>query len=79
MVMLLTETLGLLSTAREIVADGEKCMFEQMAIVDSLEREGYDTSDAIDYLETLEEMQANYVSHMEKLEQQVLLLVRPEY
>jgi hypothetical protein len=77
--MLLTETLGLLSTAREIVTEGEKYMFEQIAIVDGLEREGYDTTDAIDYLETLEAMQANYVSHMEKLERQVLLLVRPEY
>lgn len=77
MSMLLTETLGLLSSAREIVAEGEKYLFEQMAIIEALEREGSDATDALDYLETLEGMQANYVSHMEKLERQVLLLVRP--
>ncbi len=77
MSMLLTETLVLLSSAREIVAEGEKYLFEQMAIIEGLEREGIDSTDAIDYLETLEGMQANYVSHMEKLEMQVLLLVRP--
>lgn len=75
--MVLTETLGLLSTAREIVAEGEKYLFEQRAIIEGLECEGIDSTDAIDYLETLEGMQANYVSHMEKLEMQVLLLVRP--
>jgi hypothetical protein len=75
--MLLTETLGLLSSAREIVAEGEKYLFEQMTIIEGLEREGSDTTDALDYLETLEGMQANYISHMEKLERQVLLLVRP--
>ena len=78
MSMLLTETLGLLSSAREIVAEGEKYLFEQMAIIEGLEREGYDSTDAIDNLETLEGMQAEYVSHMEKLERQVLLLVRPD-
>ena len=77
MSMLLTETLGLLSSAREIVAEGEKYLFEQIAIIEGLKREGADTTDALDYLETLEGMQANYVSHMEKLERQVLLLVRP--
>jgi hypothetical protein len=77
MSMLLTETLGLLSGAREIVAEGEKCLLEQMAIIEGLEREGSDATYALDYLETLEGMQANYVSHMEKLERQVLLLVRP--
>ena len=77
MSMLLTETLGLLSSAREIVAEGEKYLFEQMAIIEGLEREGSDTIDALDYLETLEGMQANYVSHMERLERQVSLLVRP--
>jgi hypothetical protein len=77
MTMLLTETLGLLSSAREIVAEGEKYLFEQMAIIEGLESEGSDTTDAIDYLETLEGMQAEYVSHMERLERQVLLLVRP--
>ena len=77
MSMLLTETLGLLSSAREIVAEGEKYLFEQMAIIEGLECEGSDTTDALDYLETLEGMQANYISHMEKLERQVLHLVRP--
>jgi hypothetical protein len=76
--MLLTETLGLLASAREIVAEGERYLFEQMAIIEGLEREGYDSTDAIDNLETLEGMQAEYVSHMEKLERKVLLLVRPD-
>jgi hypothetical protein len=42
-----------------------------------LERQGYDTLDAILFLEYLEEMQAQYVAHRNRLEQQVLELVRP--
>jgi hypothetical protein len=76
--MLLTETLGFLASAREIVAEGEKYLFEQMAIIEGLECEGNDPTDAIDYLETLEGMQAEYIAHMERLERQVLLLVRPD-
>jgi len=76
--MLLTETLGLLTQARELVTEGERCVSEQRAIIDTLEHEGYDPTDAVDYLDVLERVQANYVSHMEKLERQVLLLVRPD-
>jgi len=78
MAVLLTETLGLLSSAREIVAEGEKYLFEQMAIIEGLDREGSDPTDAIDYLEALEGMQAEYIAHMERLERRVLLLVRPD-
>ena len=74
----LTETLGLLSQARQFVIDGEGNLSKQRAVVDRLERVGVDTSDAMDYLETLEEMQAEYTAHMEKLERQVLVLVKPD-
>lgn len=32
----------------------------------------------MNYLETLEEMQDEYIAHMEKLERQVLVLVTPD-
>jgi hypothetical protein len=66
-----------LSKARRFVADGEKCMVRQRKIVDKLEQQGYDTLDAILLLEYLEEMQEQYVAHRNRLEQQVLGLVRP--
>ena len=57
----LTETLALLPEARRFVAEGERLMSEQRAVVQILEREGYDTLDAIEHLELLEEMQAEYL------------------
>jgi hypothetical protein len=48
----------------------------QRRIVDKLERRGYDALDAI-FLEYLEEMQEQYVAHRDRLERQVLVLVRP--
>lgn len=67
-----------LSKARAIVVEGEECVAEQRAIIDTLDREGFDTLDAILFLEYLEEMQEQYVAHRDKLETQVLKLVRPE-
>jgi hypothetical protein len=75
--MTLVIALSELSKARRIVVDGEECMLRQREIVDRLERQGYDTLDAILFLEYLEEMQAQYVAHRNRLEQQVLELVRP--
>jgi hypothetical protein len=75
--MTLVIALRELSKARRIVVDGEECMVRQREIVDRLERQGYDTLDAILFLEYLEEMQAQYVAHRNRLEQQVLELVRP--
>jgi hypothetical protein len=75
--MTLVIALSELSKARRIVVDGEECMLRQRTIVDRLERQGYDTLDAILFLEYLEEMQAQYVAHRNRLEQQVLELVRP--
>ena len=43
-----------------------------------LERQGYDTLDALVFLEYLEEMQDEYVAHRDRLERQVLCLVRPD-
>jgi hypothetical protein len=75
--MTLVIALSELSKARRIVVDGEECMLRQREIVDRLEQQGYDTLDAILFLEYLEEMQAQYVAHRNRLEQQVLELVRP--
>jgi hypothetical protein len=52
---------------------------EQRAVVQNLEREGYDTREALLHLELLEGMQAEYADHLDKLEQKVLVLVRPEF
>jgi hypothetical protein len=78
MSMRLTEALGLLSQARQYVIDGEGYVSRQRAFVGRLERVGVDASDAMSYLETLEEMQDEYIAHMEKLERQVLVLVTPD-
>ena len=73
----LTETLGKLSTARKYVVDGERFMSRQKAYVNRLESKGLDTSNAEDYLETLEEMQVMSVENVERLEAQVLSMVKP--
>ena len=76
--MSLVETLELLVKAREYVAEGEECLVDQRNIVDRLERRGQDPLDAILFLETLEDVQEEYVAHRDRLERQVMRLVRPE-
>ena len=76
--MSLVETLELLVKAREYVAEGEECLVDQRNIVDRLERRGQDPLDAILFLETLEDVQEEYVAHRDRLERQVMKLVRPE-
>jgi hypothetical protein len=78
MSMRLTETLALLSRARAFVTEGERYVTEQKAFVKSLERRGRDTSSALEYLEALEGMQAEYVDLMVRLERQVLRLIKPQ-
>jgi hypothetical protein len=74
----LTETLGLLRTARQRVADGNKCLVAQRMIIEDLERDGYDTLDAIFFLEYLEEVQAEYVAYRDRLERKLYELVIPD-
>ena len=50
---------------------------QQAAFVEKLESRGQDATAAVEYLETLEGIQAEYVDHREKLERQVMILVRP--
>ena len=76
--MSLVETLELLVKAREYVAEGEECLVDQRNIVARLERRGQDPLDAILFLETLEDVQEEYVAHRDRLERQVMRLVRPE-
>ena len=76
--MSLVETLELLVKAREYVAEGEECLVDQRNIVDRLERRGQDPLDAILFLENLEDVQEEYVAHRDRLERQVMKLVRPE-
>ena len=76
--MSLVETLELLDKAREYVAEGEEYLVDQRKIVDRLERRGHDPLDAILFLEDLEEIQEEYVAHRDRLERQVMRLVRPE-
>ena len=51
---------------------------DQRNIVDRLERRGQDPLDAILFLETLDDVQEEYVAHRDRLERQVMRLVRPE-
>ena len=76
--MSLVETLELLVKARQYVAEGEEYLVDQRKIVDRLERRGKDPLDAILFLEDLEEVQQEYVAHRDRLERQVMRLVKPE-
>jgi len=76
--MSLVETLELLVKARQYVAEGEEYLVDQRKIVDRLERRGKDPLDAILFLEDLEEVQEEYVAHRDRLERQVMKLVKPE-
>jgi hypothetical protein len=53
-------------------------LIEQREIVDQLERCGHDPLEAILFLEDLEDMQDVYAAHMDRLERQVMSLVRPD-
>jgi FtsZ-binding cell division protein ZapB len=53
-------------------------LVDQREVVDRLERKGQDALDAILFLEDLEEIQEEYVAHRDRLERQVMRLVRPE-
>jgi len=76
--MNLVVTLEHLRKARRFVVDGEKCMVRQRKIVDRMDRQGFDTLNAILFLEYLEEMQSQYVALRDRLERQLLVLVRPD-
>ena len=76
--MSLVETLELLVKARQYVAEGEEYLVDQRKIVDRLERRGRDRLHAILFLEDLEEVQQEYVAHRDRLERQVMRLVKPE-
>jgi hypothetical protein len=76
--MSLVQALEFLVKAREYVAEGEEYLVDQREVVDRLERKGQDALDAILLLEDLEEIQEEYVAHRDRLERQVMRLVRPE-
>ena len=76
--MNLVVTLEQLRKARRFVVDGEKCMVRQRKIVDRMDRQGFDTLNAILFLEYLEEMQNQHVALRDQLERQLLVLVRPD-
>jgi hypothetical protein len=73
----LAATLDHLAKARKYAADGNKFIARQRALIDRLERQDLDTLDAILFLEYLEEQQEQYVEHRDRLEQQVLDMLRP--
>ena len=73
--MSLTETLGLLASARQYVRDGEEIMFRQRKLIDSLEGFGWDLDADTLLLKQLEEMQSQYVIHRDRLERQLLRLL----
>ena len=75
--MSLVRTLRYLSTARKFVADGERELAYQREAVRRIEQKGKDPLQTILILEEIEEMQQVYVDHRDRLEQQVLNLVRP--
>jgi hypothetical protein len=67
-----------LRKARRFVAEGEECMLVQRKVVDRLERQGRDSLDAILLLEYLEEMQDEYVAHLDRLNRQVMGLLKAD-
>jgi hypothetical protein len=76
--MNLVVALDELHKARRLVVDGEQCLIEHREVLERLEQEGRDTLEAIFFLEYLEEMQEQYVAHQDRLERQVLGLVKPD-
>jgi hypothetical protein len=76
--MNLVVALDELHKARQFVADGEKCMLVQRKVVDRLERQGHDSLGAILFLEYLEEMQDQYVAHLDRLNQQVMGILKED-
>lgn len=75
--MSLVKTLKYLSAARQFVADGERELASQREAVRRIEQNGEDPLQAILVLGEIEEMQEVYVDHRDRLEQQVLELIRP--
>lgn len=75
--MSLVKTLEYLSAARQFVADGERELASQREAVRLIEQKGEDPLQAILVLGEIEEMQQVYVDHRDRLEQQVLDLIRP--
>lgn len=73
----LVKTLEYLSAARQFVADGERELASQREVVRRIERKGEDPLQAILILGEIEEMQQVYVDHRDRLEQQILDLLRP--
>jgi len=76
--MRLVETLEMLSQARRYVAEGEEFLSEQRQIVDILVRRGRDPLEAILVLEQLEGMQDEYVSHLDRLNQRVMGILKAD-
>jgi hypothetical protein len=75
--MSLVKTLEYLSAARQFVADGERELASQRKAVRRIEQKGEDPRQAILILGEIEEMQQVYVDHRDRLEQQVIDLIRP--
>jgi hypothetical protein len=75
--MSLVKTLKYLSAARQFVADGERELSSQREAIRLIEQKGEDPLQAILILGEIEEMQQVYVDHRDRLEQQVLELIRP--
>jgi hypothetical protein len=76
--MRLVETLEMLSQARRYVAEGEEFVTEQRRIVDRLEQRGRDPLEAILALEQLEGMQDEYIAHLDRLNQQVMGILKQD-
>jgi len=75
--MNLLMALNQLQSARRFAMDGHRCLVRQRQLVARLEREGRDATEAIRCLLCLEEMQARYETLRDRLEQQVVALVKP--
>jgi hypothetical protein len=60
-----------LEQARRHVAEGEEHVARQQQIVDELERDGHDTTQAREVLKVFEETLATHVADQERLEQEL--------
>jgi hypothetical protein len=61
----------MLAQSREHVARGEEHLARQRLLIDELERDGHDSSQAWHVLRTLEETQSMHVAHRDRLLRQI--------
>ena len=76
--MRLAQALERLRTARQFVRQGETDIYVQQDLLRRLRRRGLDVADEVQLLAQLEEMQAQYLTHYDRVGGLVLDMLNPE-